>query len=344
MDYRTPMELILVVPGMLGIAAAKLAAMRTLERLAQFAAPPRTEPHGIAAALLAILHPGRDAPVAPLAMLGAGGDPRDDFVLCADPVHLAADRDTVVLVQRIDDLSENERDALIRTLDRHFAADDLRFEALRSDAWFARLTHVPDVRLAPLDAVLRRPLFSHLPAGADARRWRAWQNEIQMLLHEHAVNIEREARGQPGVTGLWFWGAGRLRDVAAMRVRHVAAAAGPPGDLARGIARHAGASATALAAGSDLAQALTSAGVSSQDRSAPSFMLVVTPPNVAPDALEAAWLAPALARLAHRDIERLHVVADGNGTAAAWSAATPTLWRRIASHAARRPFDAPQPA
>ena len=337
------MQLVLLVPGMLAIAAERLAAMPALERLACYAAPPRAEPNGMAAALFAVLGLSADTPVAPLALLGAGGDPRDDYVLCADPVHLAADRDTVVLVQRVDDVPAEARARLVRMLDDHFAADGLRFEALRSDAWFARCANVPDVRMTPLDAALRRPLFPHLPAGADARRWRSWQNEIQMLMHEHPVNDERDAHGEPTVTGLWFWGGGRLRDAADAPLAFVAAAAGVPGDLARGLARRVQLATLELASQDDLAHTIASTA-SVLRNVTPAHGVVALPAGVSPQRLESAWLWPALARLAAGEFEALHVVADGNGNAAAWSATRPTWWRRITARAAHRGFAVPQPA
>jgi hypothetical protein len=338
------MQLVLLVPGMLAIAAERLAAMRALERLACYAAPPRAEPRGIAAALFVMLGLTADTPVAPLAMLGAGGDPRDDYVLCADPVHMAADRDTVLLVQRVDDASADECVQLVRMLDGHFASDGLRFEALRPDAWFARCRDAPDVRMTPLDAALRRPLFPLLPGGADARRWRTWQNEIQMLLHEHPVNAEREAHGQPTVTGLWFWGGGALRDVGVASVGFVAAAAGAPGDLARGLAQHCGVSARQLHDDDDLAHALDTWGTPASRYATSAYAVVVPPASLSPQRLESGWLVPALARLARGDLQALHLIADGNGGAGTWSAARPTWWRRIAARAAHRRFDVPRAA
>jgi hypothetical protein len=38
---------------------------------------------------------------------------------------------------------------------------------------------------------------------------RRWLNEIQMLLHEHPVNVAREERGEPPLNGIWLWGGGK---------------------------------------------------------------------------------------------------------------------------------------
>ena len=334
------MQFVLMLPGLLALGAARLAAMPALATLAAFAEGARREPRGMSAALLALVGLPPDAPVAPLAMLGAQADPGDDYVLCANPVHLAADRDTVVVVRAIDDLAQDDEQALIRMLDRHFADDGLAFQALRPDAWFARSSKRYDLATTPIDAVVHRPMFAYLPQGPDARRWKAWENEIQMLLHEHPLNAAREARSEATVTGIWFWGGGRLRDLRPPPATFAAAAPGRSGDLARGIARFTQGQALTLRSDEDPAHALASLDAL---RDVPAFAILVAPATIDPSLLEAKWIAPALRRLARRDVEPLHVVADGDGSAVTWSARAPGLWRRLAVHAHRGRFQWPQP-
>ena len=121
--------LVLVVCGMLALPAESIAAMRSLATLARYAGAPAFEARGITVALFKAL--------------GDRSDPAGDYVLCADPVHLVVDRDTVVLAHTIDDAAEDDVRALVEMLDRHFASDDLRFEAVRPDAWFARRRRAP---------------------------------------------------------------------------------------------------------------------------------------------------------------------------------------------------------
>jgi hypothetical protein len=45
-----------------------------------------------------------------------------------------------------------------------------------------------------------------MPRGPSARTWRRLANELQMLWHEHPVNLGRQARGLPVINGLWFEG------------------------------------------------------------------------------------------------------------------------------------------
>jgi len=199
-------------------------------------APAHAYGNGIAAALLDALEAPAQTPIAPLAALGGDFDAGNDYVIAADPVLLAADRDDLVLVQRVDDLSAAEAATLVALLNRHFDADGLQFAAVHPDAWFARSTRVPAMTTTPFDAARLRGIFPFLPQGADAGLWQRWQNEIGMLLHEHPVNEARQAAGSAPVTGIWFSGGGRLADTNAMPRAIVHAAPGRIADLARGIA------------------------------------------------------------------------------------------------------------
>jgi len=337
------MQLVLIVPGLLATPAEALEARRPLRALAAYSDAPRCEPRGIAAALFASLGVASDTPDAPLALLGAGGDPGDDYVLRADPVHLAADRDTVLLVQGVDDLSEDAAGALVRMLNRHFADDDLRFEALRPDAWFVRREEAADISTTALDVALRKRLLPHLPRGRDAGRWKRWLNEIEMLLHAHDVNTTREARGAPAASGIWLSGGGRLADVPTLPSTIVVASPGRLGDLARGIARVGRGRVTEFRANETAAQALArAAGPATRGEERTSFALAVLPPSQDASMLDDDWLAPALGLLARREIDALHLVSDGNGGAATWAARPPSVWRRIASRVGARRFEAPR--
>ena len=310
--------------------------MRALSTLGRYAGTPRVEPRGIAAALFAALGVAAETPVAPLTLLGSGGDPNDDYVLCADPVHLAADRDTVVLAQVIDDLSADDAATLVRMLDRHFAEDGLRFDAVRPDAWFVRSRQPADIMTTPPDVARGRDLIAKLPRGRDGGRWKRWQNEIEMLLHEHPVNVAREAQGRLPANALWFWGGGRLADVASMPVIVVTAPSTRLGDLALGIARCTDREAPRMNDSIEAAMARAARHAATSKR-----MLAVAP-DAAP-ALETAWLPPALALLESRRIGKLDLIADGHGAVATWTAQPPAWWQRIAARAARRALDVPPP-
>ncbi|MGE5171081.1 MAG: hypothetical protein ACM3JC_12020 [Rudaea sp.] len=332
--------LVLIAPGLLAWPRHELARSRSLATLALLAAAPRSEPRGIAVAMLAALGARDGAPVAPLALLGAGADPGADYVLCADPVYLVADRDTVVLAQVVDDLGEDAAHALVDALNRHFADDDLRFESMRPDAWFARRHAAADLVTTPPDAARGRKLIASLPRGRDAAIFKRWQNEIEMLLHTHPVNAARDARGAPLVSAVWLWGGGRLDDQGAMPVAHVVAGEGRLGDVARGVAAHGDGIALPLRRESGLARIV--AGLrDAEPPSAATHVLAVLPATMDALSLDRDWLAPALAELFARRVERVCVVADGHGAAVTWTLAPPRPWSRLMARAARRRFEVP---
>jgi hypothetical protein len=50
----------------------------------------------------------------------------------------------------------------------------------------------------------------HLPFGDEGRRWRALLNEVQVILHNHPINVARVAAGRTPANALWVWGGGSL--------------------------------------------------------------------------------------------------------------------------------------
>lgn len=335
---------ILIAPGLLAAPPPQLAMLHSLAVLGRYAGAPRVALRGCAAALLDALGMPDTTPVAPLALLGAGGDPADDYVLCADPVQLAADRSTVVLANAIDDLSKRDADTLVRMLDRHFASDELRFETPQPDAWFARQSRVPDLVTTPPDAARGLRLFDSLPRGSDAGPWRRWQNEIEMLLHEHPVNAAREARGLAPVTAVWFWGGGRIDDVAQLPTIVVAAPSGRPGNLARGLAIHGHGAHHALQPGANFAALLSQLGPLDTTHGVDASIALIVLPPIGDDtrALESNWLSPAIRALDRRRIDALHLIADGRDTVATWTARSPGAWQRIRARASRQSFVMPE--
>jgi hypothetical protein len=334
--------LVVVVPGLLALPATTLGAKRTLGAFARYADAPHREPRGIAAALFGVLDVSPATPVGPLAMIGAGGEPGDDYVLCADPVHLAVDRDTVVLAQTIDDLSPNDAIALVSMLNRHFADDDLHLEVLRPNAWFARREQPADIETTPPDAARGRKLIASVPRGREAGTWKRWQNEIEMLLHEHPVNVAREADSRAPANAVWFSGGGRSADVGTLPPATVTAADTRLGDLAHGIARRADPAAPRM--NDTLAEAITRAARQPGHADVSTFVLGVVPPLAGDlEDLEHGWVAPALAALEAHRVDTLHLVADGDGSAVTWTAPAPTRWQRLVARASRRAFEIPAP-
>ncbi len=229
----------------------------------------------------------RDWPVAPYTLLADGGAPERDFWLRADPVHLRLGRDTLTFADSAAfEVSRAEAEALVETLNRQFG-DAMLFYPVRPARWYVRLREAPDMHTTPPSAAREQTI-----AGPDAMRFHALMNEAQMLLHEHPVNAEREARGEPALNSVWFWGGG----VMAAAKEHPFSIVFGDDPLARGLALAAGIPARALPrnAGVMLAAAADE-GVA---------LVVLDPPRSATGharerraALERDWFGPLLAAL-----------------------------------------------
>jgi hypothetical protein len=152
----------------------------------------------------------QDWPLAPITLQADGGVAGDAYWLRADPVHLRVMRDRIVLAgSDILALSREEADALAEAVARHFG-DDLAPLPLHPQRWYLRFPEAPRLTTTPLSVAAGRDIDPLLPQGADAMRFRAHLNELQMLLHAHPVNQAREAHGALPVNSLWLWGGGHL--------------------------------------------------------------------------------------------------------------------------------------
>lgn len=216
-----PNHLTLLVPGLLGpwgmpgSALTEALSVPALERLLSRADPGA----GQAGAMEALLfhafgyrEPGPDLPVgAVTAAVDLGDDqPPDGWWLRADPVHLRADRDTLVLTAHQDlGLSDEQAARLVGELQEVFSPRGARLYAGGAERWYLHLPHAAGIRTYPPSQVLGQGIRPYLPEGEDAARWRALMNEAQMQLNLSPVTGEREAAGAVTANSLWFWGGGR---------------------------------------------------------------------------------------------------------------------------------------
>ncbi len=152
----------------------------------------------------------QDWPVAPLTLGLDGGTPGDAYWLRADPVHLQVEGDRVLLVDSSAfEVNPAEAAALTDALNQHFAEEGLAFLPMRPDRWYLRLPIAPRLKTRPIAEAVGRDVDAFHPTGDEAPRWQRRLTEIQMLLHEHPVNLRREAEGRPPINSVWLWGGGR---------------------------------------------------------------------------------------------------------------------------------------
>jgi hypothetical protein len=154
-----------------------------------------------------------DAPIAPITAafdgLAAG------CWLRADPVNLNLQRDQLLL--NAVHVGSEEAAALCASLNAHFSGQGMEFFAPHPQRWYVRLDTLPLIRTMPLSQVIGGDVRGALPSGADAPGWHQLFNEIQMLLHAHPLNEAREARGEPIINSVWFWGGGCGDEIVALQ-------------------------------------------------------------------------------------------------------------------------------
>ena len=145
-------------------------------------------------------------PAGALSALGLGVDPGDRFWLRADPVHLRADRDRLLLFPSQGfAFSDAEAEQLGGALLRHFS-DRFSLKVLRADVWVLCTDGEAELHSKPPIELAGQNVDPNLPE----KRWHALLNEMQMAMYQHPVNTEREAHGEPAVNSVWLWGGGRL--------------------------------------------------------------------------------------------------------------------------------------
>ena len=222
MTAGAPRRLSLVIPGLFGPAAIKQMpevwqglSLPALEGLLARAERGGADGVNLEQTLFALFKAAggvdADVPVAAVTRQWDAKDAGGHWWLRADPVHLRADRDRIVMLgNTVLTISNEECAQLAAELNRHFRGEAWNLEALNAARWYLRLDGDPHIRTEALPDVVGQDILHHMPRGPAERRWRGLLNEVQMVLHASAVNRAREAQGLLPVNSLWFWGGGRL--------------------------------------------------------------------------------------------------------------------------------------
>lgn len=255
-------------------------------------------------------------PLAALTHLADVGE-APGWCLRADPVHLHADLHQLLLVDgSAEDLSLDEAQSLVQSLNHHCEELGWRFEAPHPQRWYLKTPAPLDMHTHAPAAARGKDIRPFMPTGHTAREWSRRLTEIQMLLFEHPVNQAREARGALTVNSVWCWGEGELPS-----------AAQPPGcalyaeePLLQGLA--------ALADVSCVAPPVTLGDCLAQGDTQSLVVLPGLDHTGPPASLEQDWFAPLLTALQRGQLGTLELL-PGDGYAyrlSPWRAWQ--FWRR----------------
>ncbi|MDE2234637.1 MAG: hypothetical protein KGL13_04380 [Gammaproteobacteria bacterium] len=151
--------------------------------------------------------------VAPFMRLAETGNADSSFIFRADPVHLAPDRDRLVMLPlAVMQVLESEASALADCFNRLYLSEGFVLETPDPQRWYLRMPEAIRCETFPPSRVSGGPVLEFMPHGEHAWRLRQLMNEIQMLFHGQPVNLSREAEGRPCINSLWLWGGGFLPD------------------------------------------------------------------------------------------------------------------------------------
>ena len=131
------------------------------------------------------------------------------------PVHLAVGTDGVdVLPPAALQLSESDAARFVALLKELWPeAEGWQWRLLDSTRWaMGHATALDGLSAASIERAAGQRIEPWLP---ESRVLRRWQNEAQMLMHGHALNEEREARGEHAINSVWIGDIGRSNGRAA---------------------------------------------------------------------------------------------------------------------------------
>jgi hypothetical protein len=212
--YALVSQLVIVVADWYGRPAIDSLSLPALSQLTRFGVATPL-PHGWRAWLAAAMGRRDLAALAPGAVAAAAKDqdaPAHDTVAwLTSALHLTASLTTVHLdytgLLRLDPATQTE---LAASFDEHFAERGYRLEATRAGGFLTRgPPPAADVDTTDPARCLGSSVAEALPHGPGAVTLRRLSGEIEMWLHEHAINRARALEGRVPISALWAWGGGR---------------------------------------------------------------------------------------------------------------------------------------
>jgi len=131
------------------------------------------------------------------------------MVWMATPVYLVAGLTSLHLDRRsILRLSADDLTALASEFRRVFHDSGFVLEPLDSGDFLLLGPQISAAQTREPARAMGNSIADAQPAGVGDPMLRRLGAEVEMWLHDHPVNNARSGRGEPPVTGLWFWGAG----------------------------------------------------------------------------------------------------------------------------------------
>ena len=164
---------------------------------------------------------GHSIASAELALLAHEIDNEGCYWMHADPVHMMADVDHVLLYDSKSlKLSMDESESLVSNLNNHFKSDGVEFVIADANQWFVKSNKKLSVTTNPLSNAVMQNINQLMPHGQDSVFCKQLMNESQMLLFNSQVNHSRENEGLLTANSVWLWGEGVLAQPHKSSIQH----------------------------------------------------------------------------------------------------------------------------
>ena len=155
--------------------------------------------------------PGRDLPVAALSRLVDDTVWPEGIWMRADPIHLRPGMNDLTLIDtEFIPLSQHDAILLGTPLRDVFAGYGWELEIPMARRWYIRIDQMLEAITTEICEVRGKDIQQMMPVGRDRPRLDRLMTEVQMLLYNNQLNLEREQQGLLTLNSLWFWGCGCL--------------------------------------------------------------------------------------------------------------------------------------
>jgi len=220
MTVAKPPSLTLIIPGLTGFSATQWQEVKShlpaLPSLSRLLCRSRRISHSTSGyeAILARkfgLPPNQALPSAALTYWHDKGQPPAKAMLRADPVYIKVDRDSLYLLGRDAlQVTLEEARSIAAQINQLYTDTSWSLEVGSAERWYVSCEENFNIHTFSVTEVFGKNINTFLPQGAGGNKWRAVLNEIQMLLHNSEVNLQREINRRLPINSVWLWGEGDL--------------------------------------------------------------------------------------------------------------------------------------
>ena len=163
------------------------------------------------------VHDYAEYPSAAVTRTGDSAERARDFWLHLQPMHFMAglDRLTAVMLHGASSVARAELAELEPIIGAHLRTAGMQLVTTSQGDWLVHVERALDLQTTPPEIAAASALEQAMPKGRDAPALRRLMTELQMLLHEHPVNVERARRGSAGnQCSVVSWRGGNSRPAA----------------------------------------------------------------------------------------------------------------------------------